>query len=116
MVGITADGNISGVKIGNHSETPGLGSKASEPTFKDQFKGKGTDKSLTVVKGNASNDNDIAAISGATITSKAVTSGVNAAIDLYKSQLLNSQNEAKDSSMVQIYDHKELKDSNGTGV
>ena len=116
MVGITADGNISGVKIGNHSETPGLGSKASEPTFKDQFKGKGTDKSLTVVKGNTSNDNDIAAISGATITSKAVTSGVNAAIDLYKSQLLNSQNEAKDSSMVQIYDHKELKDSNGTGV
>lgn len=120
MIGISQNGEISGVKIGNHSETPGLGSKASEPAFKDQFNGKSTEKSLTVVKGNASNDNDIAAISGATITSKAVTSGVNAAMDIYVNQLANSKTSNNDSiknnPMVKIYDEKELKDSNGTGV
>lgn len=120
MVGISQNGEISGVKIGNHSETPGLGSKASEPAFKDQFNGKSTEKSLAVVKGNASNDNDIAAISGATITSKAVTSGVNAAMDIYVNQLANSKTSDNDSiknnPMIKIYDEKELKDSNGTGV
>ncbi|MGL5755150.1 MAG: RnfABCDGE type electron transport complex subunit G [Paraclostridium sp.] len=120
MVGISQNGEISGVKIGNHSETPGLGSKASEPAFKDQFKGKNTEKSLTVVKGNASNDNDISAISGATITSKAVTSGVNAAMDVYVNELANSKTSGNDSiknePMIKIYDEKELKDSNGTGV
>ncbi|MEG0180639.1 MAG: RnfABCDGE type electron transport complex subunit G [Peptostreptococcaceae bacterium] len=120
MVGISKNGEISGVKIGNHSETPGLGSKASEPAFKDQFKGKNTEKSLTVVKGNASNDNDISAISGATITSKAVTSGVNAAMDVYINELANSKTSGNDSiknePMIKIYDEKELKDSNGTGV
>ncbi|WP_250673761.1 RnfABCDGE type electron transport complex subunit G [Paraclostridium ghonii] len=89
MVGISSDGKISGVKIGNHSETPGLGSKAAEPAFKDQYNGKSVETSLNVVKGNASNENDIVAISGATITSKAVTAGVNAAMDVYKQKLIS---------------------------
>lgn len=114
MIGISQDGKITGVKVGNHSETPGLGSKASEPTFKDQFNGKSTEKPLMVVKGSASNDNDIAAISGATITSNAVTSGVNAAINLYKEQLLNnSQNKEVQSlgkdPMVKIFDNAQFK-------
>lgn len=37
MVGISKDGKITGVEIGNHSETPGLGSKATEPMFKNQY-------------------------------------------------------------------------------
>lgn len=89
MVGISNDGKISGVKIGNHSETPGLGSKSAEPSFKDQYNGKSTKKQLNVVKGNASNENDIVAISGATITSKAVTAGVNAAMDVYEEKLIS---------------------------
>lgn len=89
MVGISSEGKISGVKIGNHSETPGLGSKAAEPAFKDQYNGKSVETSLNVVKGNASNENDIVAISGATITSKAVTAGVNAAMDVYKQKLIS---------------------------
>lgn len=83
MVGISADGNITGIKIGNHSETPGLGSKAADPEFKDQFNEKSTQASLAVVKGNASNDNEIVAISGATITSNAVVTGVNSAIEVF---------------------------------
>lgn len=89
MVGISNDGKISGVKIGNHSETPGLGSKSADPSFKDQYNGKSTKTPLNVVKGNSSNENDIVAISGATITSKAVTAGVNAAMDVYEQKLIS---------------------------
>ncbi|GAA0697990.1 RnfABCDGE type electron transport complex subunit G [Paraclostridium ghonii] len=89
MVGISNDGKISGVKVGNHSETPGLGSKAADPLFKDQYNGKSVETPLNVVKGNASNESDIVAISGATITSKAVTAGVNAAMDVYKQKLIS---------------------------
>lgn len=89
MVGISSDGKISGVKVGNHSETPGLGSKAADPLFKDQYNGKSVETPLNVVKGNASNESDIVAISGATITSKAVTAGVNAAMDVYKQKLIS---------------------------
>ena len=89
MVGISNDGKISGVKIGNHTETPGLGSKSADPSFKDQYNGKSTKTPLNVVKGNASNENDIVAISGATITSKAVTAGVNAAMDVYEQKLIS---------------------------
>lgn len=89
MVGISNDGKISGVKIGNHTETPGLGSKSADPSFKDQYNGKSTKTPLNIVKGNASNENDIVAISGATITSKAVTAGVNAAMDVYEQKLIS---------------------------
>lgn len=89
MVGISNDGKISGVKIGNHTETPGLGSKSADPSFKDQYNGKSTKTPLNVVKGNASNENDIVAISGATITSKAVTAGVNTAMDVYEQKLIS---------------------------
>lgn len=87
IVGISKDGLVTGTNIGSMSETPGLGSKASEPKFNDQFKDKPTTNELSVVKGNASSENEIQAISGATITSKAVTKGVNAAIEVYNSSL-----------------------------
>jgi Na+-translocating ferredoxin:NAD+ oxidoreductase subunit G len=83
MVGISADGKVTGINMGTHAETPGLGSKAGEPAFKDQFNGKSVEKSLEVAKGKTTADNQILAISGATISSTAVTDGVNAAIELY---------------------------------
>lgn len=82
IVGIDVDGKITGVDIGNMTETPGLGAKAKEPAFKGQYTDKEA-KELEVVKGATTADNQILAISGATITSKAVTTGVNAAIDAY---------------------------------
>lgn len=93
MVGISIDGKITGVDIGNHSETPGLGSKATEPEFKNQYVDKDVENSLLVVKGSASNDNEISAISGATITSNGVTSGVNAAMKIYNEKLSGNSNE-----------------------
>ena len=93
MVGISKDSKITGVEIGNHTETPGLGSKATEPMFKNQYVDKDVSNSLLVVKGSANNDNEISAISRATITSNGVTSGVNAAMKIYNEKLSGNDNE-----------------------
>lgn len=76
-VGMTNEGVITGLGFLEIAETPGLGMNATNPEFKDQFQGKSSD-SLVVKKGGASADNEIDAISGATITSDAVTNAVNA--------------------------------------
>ena len=77
-VGFDADGTITGVGIREINDTPGLGLKAKEPKFKDQYIGKNVD-TLVVTKTGASADNEIDAISGATVTSNAVTNAVNTA-------------------------------------
>jgi electron transport complex protein RnfG len=81
MVGINADGTINGIDIISHTETPGLGAQADEDPFKSQFVNKSASL-LSLVKGN-SNDQNIDAIGGATITSAAVTNAVNEAITYY---------------------------------
>lgn len=78
-VGILNDGTISGVAILSISETVGLGMKASEPKFYEQFSGKKVDE-FVVTKTGAKADHEIDAISGATITSNAMTNAVNAAL------------------------------------
>lgn len=87
MVGINAEGIVTGVKIGNHTETPGLGAKASDDEFKNQYQGKTSDMVITVIKAGEPSDDEIASISGATITSEAVTKGVNEAIKYYNENL-----------------------------
>ena len=62
------------------NETAGLGMNAQNPEFMDQFIGK--EGSFNLVKDGASGDNDIQALSGATITSTAVTNAMNAALYL----------------------------------
>lgn len=91
MVGISAEGLIDGIKILSHSETPGLGANAPQPKFSGQYKDKKTDKPLQVVKRAPSNPEEIEAITGATITSNAVTKGVNDAVNFYKENLKGGQ-------------------------
>lgn len=86
VVGIAKDGKVMDIKILKHGETPGLGAKATEPKFSDQFKNKAVSK-IEVSKNPPANDSEIQAISGATITSRAVASGVNAALDYWKAKL-----------------------------
>ncbi|MBQ7154278.1 MAG: RnfABCDGE type electron transport complex subunit G [Synergistaceae bacterium] len=86
IAGITKDGAVKAINILSHSDTPGLGARATEPEFYGQF----TDKTalpLKVVKNGVSNPDEIAAISGATITSTAVTDGVNAAVEYWSKNL-----------------------------
>ncbi|MCI7469929.1 MAG: FMN-binding protein [Lachnospiraceae bacterium] len=82
-MGVTNDGKMNGYKITDISDTPGLGMKSTEPKFMDQFKGISIGK-YTVTKGTPG-DNEIQAISGATITSRAITNGVDAGFEYFKS-------------------------------
>ncbi len=79
-VGLDASGAVSGIEIVDHSETPGLGANATNDSFRGQFTG--ATGQLTVVKGDAK-AGEIAALSGATITSRCVTGCVNAALAYY---------------------------------
>lgn len=81
-VGIDKAGKITGVKIGENSETPGLGSKAAEEPFKSQLVNITPKEPLKVVKNSKTKPEEIDAISGATITSKAVVKAVQAAVDM----------------------------------
>lgn len=71
---------VTGVGFLTLNETPGLGMKAKDLLFKDQFPGKKATFDLEVVKTGTANDVQVQAISGATKTSKAVTHALNAAI------------------------------------
>ncbi len=86
VVGINADSTIAGIKIITHSETPGLGSKATKPEFGKEYEGKKSP--LSVIKGAATKENEINAISGATRTSNGVTNAVNLASDYLKQNSL----------------------------
>lgn len=82
-VGILADGTVTGYKTLTNNETAGLGQKAKEPGFSDQFKDKKVDQ-FKVTKTGATSDEEIDAISGATITSNAMTKGVNGCLAYFK--------------------------------
>ncbi len=78
MTGFSESGDITGVEILSHSETPGLGANAEKEEFREQFK---MEKPvlygpLEVVKYQEPEPGQIEAMTGATITSKAVTAAV----------------------------------------
>ena len=79
-IGIASDGTIAGVIVGDNTETAGLGARASEDWFQDQYKGK--EGQLSVTKTDPGED-EIQAITGATITSNGVTDAVNAVSAFY---------------------------------
>ncbi len=79
MVGISNDGTVTGISIISHTETAGLGavaaaSSSAGESFRGQFEGLSGELAVTKDGGT------IEAITGATITSRAVTKGVNAAL------------------------------------
>lgn len=92
-VGIKNDGTVNGYAILSMSETAGLGAKAKEDKFKSQFANKLVEK-FVVTKNGAAAENEIDAITSATISSNAVTNAVNACI---------------------TYMHEELMEEGGTG-
>lgn len=89
MTGFSADGKITGIEILTIDDTPGLGMNAKKDGFKNEYLGKSG--ALTVSK-NASADNEIQAITGATITSNAVTRCVNKATEIYENAVGGENN------------------------
>lgn len=79
LVAVSADGKVIDYNILSSNETPGLGDNAAKEPFKSQFKGK-QEENLLVVK-DPSNKDNIQAMTGATISSKAVTLAVKNAVN-----------------------------------
>ena len=84
-IGVREDGTLNGMSILSISETPGLGMKAEE-VLKPQFEGKKAD-SYAYTKDGASAADEIDAITSATITTNAVTNGVNAGLYYFQTEL-----------------------------
>ena len=91
-MGVQDDGTLNGISILSISETAGLGMRATTDDFKNQFKDKNVEK-FTYTKTGATSDDEIDALSGATITSRAVTGAVNTALGYYQTALGGSGNE-----------------------
>lgn len=78
MIGINQKGEITGVKVTDHADTPGLGTKAHDPKHLAQYKG------LTKIQStSAKDDPKINHVTGATISSNAVHYGVYGAMKQY---------------------------------
>jgi len=84
MIGIDSMGVICGVKVIQHSETPGLGTLATVPAFTYQFIGK---SGGLVITRASPEENEIQAVTGATVTSSAVVTGVNEALSYFQQML-----------------------------
>jgi electron transport complex protein RnfG len=81
LVGVRADRTIKDIRVLSQQETPGVGSKVTEAPFRSQFAGRsiaGTPWKLRMDGG------DIDAVTGATISSRAVTEAVGAGIVVYR--------------------------------
>ncbi len=83
IVGFDLEKKITGLRIGKHQETPGLGDKATQEPFYGQYEGMDLNRKIVVDK-LQKGDNQILAISAATITSTAVTTGVNDLSEIIK--------------------------------
>ncbi len=96
MLGIDIEkSTISGIGILTHQETPGLGSRISETSFTDKFKGRAVSDNFKVKKDNGSID----AISGATNSSRGVCSAAEKGVALYsklKVEILKKINKRSD--------------------
>ena len=92
MTAVDMDCNIIAVEIlAAADETPGLGQNVTKPDWYGQFAGLKDD--ITVIKGGSANaeNNEINAVTGATISSKAVTAAVNQALDYAKEIIVNTE-------------------------
>lgn len=87
-MGVTLDGTLNGISLLSISETAGLGMKAGD-VLVPQFANKKVEQ-FTYTKSGATNDSEIDAISGATITTNAVVNGVNAGLTYFRDVLLVS--------------------------
>ncbi len=85
-MGVQADGTLNGISILSISETAGLGMRADTDEFKGQLVGKNAEK-LVYTKSGATADNEIDALSGATITTNAMTNGINAGLAAFRYEM-----------------------------
>ncbi len=88
MTGVSKEGKITGLKILNHGETPGLGANSTKPYFSNSFKDKSVDNELTATK-SPQGDSEVQALTSATVTTNAIVDGVNIVRQVYNEKLSN---------------------------
>ncbi|RII00540.1 RnfABCDGE type electron transport complex subunit G [candidate division NPL-UPA2 bacterium Unc8] len=92
IVGIDSKGVITGIEILSHRETPGLGARITENFFLNEFKGKQLGDEIKIKRDGG----EIDAITGATVSARAVSEGVEAALTLFfseKNEILQGETE-----------------------
>ncbi len=98
LLGLDAGGKkITGLFILDQKETPGLGNRILEKPWRDQFTDKPSGTPLVVVKARTGQGNEVDGISGATISSRAVTGIVNTTIADIRTQLVQAKNKPKET-------------------
>ncbi len=86
-VGFMPDGTVTGIAFTELTETAGMGMRADEPEFKDQFNNVLTDEFILNKSGGSTQDNEIDSVSGASTTSGAVVNAVNTAIAFFNDNI-----------------------------
>jgi Na+-translocating ferredoxin:NAD+ oxidoreductase subunit G len=81
MAGLSGDGTLRTVQILSQQETPGLGTKITVPPFSKQFDERSIDGAKWAVKKDGG---DFDAITGATISSRAVLEAIRGGLDVYR--------------------------------
>jgi len=81
LIGVDREASkITGLYVLGQKETPGLGNKISEAKFQNRFAGKKTESPLSTTKTEPARENEVLAITGATVSSQSVVKIVNEAI------------------------------------
>lgn len=88
MTGISTEGKITGIKVLNHGETPGLGANATKNYFTDSFRNKSIDGEIVSSK-SPTGESEVQALTSATMTTNAIVDGVNIAREVYNQKLAN---------------------------
>lgn len=86
MVGVDKEMFVQGIEILSQSETAGLGAKITDDSFKNQFKGKSLD-GLKLVKTPTESPQEFTAVTGATISSRAIESGIAEAMAMVEKEI-----------------------------
>ncbi len=95
MLGLNPEGEICGVEIVRHGETPGLGAKITNPEFRLQFKGKSLENTNFKLKKDGG---DLDQVTGATISPRAIVKGIREGLEFF--------NGHKDE-IIEGYSHKD---------
>jgi electron transport complex protein RnfG len=81
LIVMNEDGAVRDLAVVRNTETPGIGTRVEEPGFLENFIG--LSEASRIIKGNPRNENEIAAITGATKSARGVSDAVNIAINTY---------------------------------
>ena len=103
LVAVAPDMKVKKISILGHGETPGLGDEIEQEYFKKRYEGKSLEQ-IEVVK--IEGTDKVLAISGATISSRAVTNGVREAVKLMKGKYQEGQKTAEQDGGEKHEQHK----------